>query len=331
VAICRRQGILVPESGVRMSELGVNRRGTFNQFRECTLHEKVSGIEKQSLNAMTIDVEDYFHVLTFEDVINRDLWESLPARVEQNTNRLLDIFADAGTKATFFILGWVAERYPSLVGRIASEGHELASHGYAHIPANRQNPSQFREDIRKTKRLIEDLAGEAVRGYRAPTFSIGRSNWSAFQILAEEGYLYSSSIFPIWHDTYGMPDAPRGPFIAEPSNMLELPLTTIRLWNRNFPCAGGGYFRLLPYGTSRWAIRRVNSRDRAPCIFYLHPWEIDPSQPRQRNAPLKSRFRHYINLHRTEDRLRRILRDFSWGRIDQVFSYELARQQYAST
>jgi polysaccharide deacetylase family protein (PEP-CTERM system associated) len=277
------------------------------------------------LNAMTIDVEDYFHVLAFDDVIHRDRWDSLPRRVEQNTNRLLEIFAEAGTKATFFTLGWVAERHPGLISRIANEGHELASHGYAHIRADRQNYHQFREDVRKAKLLLEDIAGIPVRGYRAPTFSISRSNWWVFQILSEEGYKYSSSIFPIRHDSYGMPISPRTPFIAEPSTILELPLTTVRLLNVNFPCAGGGYFRLLPYELSRWSIRRVNSRDRARCVFYLHPWEIDPHQPRQQNASLRSRFRHYTNLHRTEHRLRRILRDFSWGRIDQAFSDELAR------
>jgi polysaccharide deacetylase family protein (PEP-CTERM system associated) len=277
------------------------------------------------LNAMTVDVEDYFHVLAFDDVIDRAHWDSLPRRVEHNTNRLLEIFADTGTKATFFTLGWVAERHPGLIGRIASEGHELASHGYAHIRADRQNRNEFRDDVRKAKLLLEDAAGTPVKGYRAPTFSIARGNWWAFQILSEEGYTYSSSVFPIRHDSYGTPNSPRIPFVAEPSTILELPPTTVRLLSFNFPCAGGGYFRLLPYGISRWAIRRVNSRDHVPCVFYLHPWEIDPDQPRQHNAGFKSRFRHYINLHRTEDRLRRILRDFSWGRIDQAFSDELTR------
>jgi polysaccharide deacetylase family protein (PEP-CTERM system associated) len=277
------------------------------------------------LNAMTIDVEDYFHVLAFDDVIDRDLWDAFPRRVEQNTNRLLEIFADTGTKATFFTLGWVAERHPGLIRRIASGGHELASHGYAHIPADRQNRNEFRDDVRKAKLLLEDASGTPVQGYRAPTFSIARDNWWAFQILSEEGYTYSSSVFPIRHDLYGTPNSPRNAFVAKPSTVLELPLTTVRLLNFNFPCAGGGYFRLLPYGISRWALRHVNSWDRMPCVFYLHPWEIDPGQPYQYNAPLKSRFRHYINLHRTEDRLRRILRDFSWGRIDQAFSNELAR------
>ena len=281
--------------------------------------------EHHILNAMTIDVEDYFHVLAFDRVINRALWDELPRRVEQNTNRLLEIFADTRTKATFFTLGWVAERHPDLIRRIVSEGHELASHGYAHVRADRQTRDEFRDDVRKAKLLLEDATGTVVRGYRAPTFSISKDNWWAFQILSEEGYTYSSSVFPIRHDLYGAPDLPRIAFVAEPSKLLELPLATVRLLSFNFPSAGGGYFRLLPYGISRWAIRRVNSRDGVPCVFYLHPWEIDPGQPRQYNASLKSRFRHYTNLHRTEDRLRRVLRDFSWGRIDQAFSNELER------
>jgi len=281
--------------------------------------------EQHILNAMTIDVEDYFHVLAFDRVINRALWDELPRRVEQNTNRLLEIFADTRTKATFFTLGWVAERHPGLIRRIASEGHELASHGYAHIRADRQNRNEFRDDVRKAKLLLEDATGTVVRGYRAPTFSIAKDNWWAFQILSEEGYTYSSSVFPIRHDLYGTSNLPRIAFVSEPSRVLELPLATVRLLRFNFPCAGGGYFRLLPYGISRWAIRRVNSRDGVPCVFYLRPWEIDPGQPRQYNALLKSSFRHYTNLHRTEDRLRRVLRDFSWGRMDQAFSNELER------
>ena len=294
-------------------------------LNQCALDEIGRRRDEQPLNAMTIDVEDYFHVLAFDGVIDRALWDALPRRVEQKTNRLLEIFADTRTKATFFTLGWVAERHPGLIRRIASEGHELASHGYAHIRADRQNRNEFRDDVRKAKLLLEDTTGTLVRGYRAPTFSIAKDNWWAFQILSEEGYTYSSSVFPIRHDLYGTPNLPRTAFVAEPSRVLELPLATVRLLSLNFPCAGGGYFRLLPYGISRWAIRRVNSRGGVPCVFYLHPWEIDPGQPRQYNAPLKSRFRHYTNLHRTEDRLRRVLRDFSWGRIDQAFSNELAR------
>jgi polysaccharide deacetylase family protein (PEP-CTERM system associated) len=277
------------------------------------------------LNAMTVDVEDYFHVQAFANVIDRRDWDGLPRRVEQNTDRLLDVFADAGIKATFFTLGWVAERHPRLIRRITSEGHELASHGYAHIRADRQSPAEFRDDVRRAKRLLEDAGGVAVRGYRAATFSIGPGNWWAFEILAEEGYAYSSSIFPVRHDLYGVPDAPRVPFRPGSPPLTELPLTTVRLLGRNLPCAGGGYFRLLPYQFSRWAMRRVNHQDRLPCIFYLHPWEVDPGQPRQGKAPLKSRLRHYTNLAKTEGRLRRLLREFRWGRMDQAFGYELGR------
>jgi polysaccharide deacetylase family protein (PEP-CTERM system associated) len=277
------------------------------------------------LNAMTVDVEDYFHVQAFAGVIDRRDWDGLPRRVEQNTDRLLHVFADAGIKATFFTLGWVAERHPSLIRRITSEGHELASHGYAHIRADGQSPAEFREDVRRAKRLLEEAGGAAVHGYRAATFSIGAGNWWAFQILAEEGYTYSSSIFPVRHDLYGVPDAPRVPFQLGSPPLTELPLTTVRLLGRNLPCAGGGYFRLLPYQFSRWAMRRVNQHDRLPCIFYLHPWEVDPDQPRQGKAPLKSRLRHYTNLAKTEGRLRRLLREFHWGRMDQAFGYELGR------
>jgi polysaccharide deacetylase family protein (PEP-CTERM system associated) len=287
--------------------------------------DRAAGAAPRLRNAMTVDVEDYFQVQAVADIIDRGDWETLPRRVERNTDRLLEIFADAGTAATFFTLGWVAERHPHLIRRITAAGHELASHGYAHILANRQSAPEFRADIRRTKALLEDTGGVAVRGYRAATFSIGRDNWWAFDILAEEGYAYSSSIFPIRHDLYGVPDAPRAPFIAEPSSLVELPLTTTRILGRNFACSGGGYFRLLPYAVSRWAMRRVNRQEGRPCIFYLHPWEIDPDQPRQDRAGLKSRLRHYTNLGRMEHRLRRVLRDFAWGRMDEAFAHELAR------
>ena len=275
------------------------------------------------VNAMTVDVEDYFHVQAFANVIDRRDWESLPRRVERNTEQLLDEFAEAGVRATFFTLGWVAERHPALVRRIVEQGHELASHGYAHIRADQQSPAEFRADVRLAKKLLEEAGGAAVRGYRAATFSIGKKNWWAFEVLGEEGYAYSSSIFPVRHDLYGMPDAPRGPFRLETAPVTELPLTTVSVLGRNLPCAGGGYFRLLPYRYSQWAMRRVNRNDEMPCIFYLHPWEIDPGQPRQTQAPLKSRLRHYTNLSRTRGRLRRVLREFRWGRMDEAFRDEL--------
>ena len=271
-------------------------------------------------NAMTVDVEDYFQVQAFADIISRDDWDALPRRVDRNTERLLNLFAGAGIKATFFTLGWVAERHPALIRRIVADGHELASHGYEHRRADGQTPAEFRADVARTKKILEDTGGAAVRGYRAATFSIGPRNWWAYEVLAGEGYSYSSSVFPIAHDLYGAPDSPRAPFRDERAGFLEIPLTTVRYLGRNVPCAGGGYFRLLPYGFSRWAMRRVNRSERMPCIFYLHPWEIDPDQPRQRAAGLKSRLRHYTNLAKTEDRLIRLLKEFSWSRMDEVFA-----------
>jgi polysaccharide deacetylase family protein (PEP-CTERM system associated) len=279
--------------------------------------------QSEIVNALTVDVEDYFHVQAFANVIDRTDWEQLPPRVEHNTDRLLLEFADAQVKATFFTLGWVAERHPKLIRRIVSQGHEVASHGYAHIRADRQSPGEFRADVRRAKQLLEDAGGVTVQGYRAATFSIGRENLWAFEILAEEGHRYSSSVFPIRHDLYGMPRAPRTPFQASSAPLTEIPLTTVRMFGRNFPCSGGGYFRLLPYQLSSWAMRRVNHKDRLPCIFYLHPWEIDPDQPRQRVAPLKSRLRHYTNLAKTQGRLRRLLREFRWARMIDAFREEL--------
>jgi polysaccharide deacetylase family protein (PEP-CTERM system associated) len=284
----------------------------------------LSGRPSGLVNAMTVDVEDYFQVQAFAGAIARDAWETLPRRVERNTDRLLDLFAAAGVKATFFTLGWVAERHPRVIRRIVAEGHELASHGYAHCRADDQTAAEFRADVVKTKSILEDCGGTAVRGYRAATFSIGpRTPW-AFEILAEAGYRYSSSINPIVHDLYGVPDGPRAPYRDAGSGLVEIPLTTVRLWGHNFPCAGGGYFRLFPYALSLGALRHVNRADRMPCVFYLHPWEIDPDQPRQHQAPWKSRFRHYLNLARTETRLKRLLADLAWGRMDEAFAPALA-------
>lgn len=272
------------------------------------------------VNALSVDVEDYFHVSAFAGHIDRADWESLPRRVERNTDRVLALFADARVRATFFTLGWVAERHPALIRRIVAAGHELASHGMSHIRVGEQGRDAFRADVRRSKRLLEDVGGSAVKGYRAASFSIGANTLWAHAVLAEEGYAYSSSIYPIRHDLYGMPEAPRfayAPLDGRP--FRELPITTLRLFGRNLPAGGGGYFRLLPYPLARAALRRVARRDRAPCVFYFHPWEIDPEQPRQRGAPLKSRLRHYTNLGRMEGKLRRLLADFSWDRIDTVF------------
>lgn len=271
------------------------------------------------LNAMTVDVEDYFQVEAFAKVIARDAWEAQPRRVEANTDRLLQLFADADIRATFFVLGWVAERHPSLVSRIVAGGHELASHGLQHLRADSQAPAEFRADVRRSKALLEELGGVRVNGYRAATFSIGRANWWAFDVLAEEGYAYSSSVYPVAHDLYGVPDAPRAPFHPTKSSFTEVPLTTLRIAGKNLPCSGGGYFRLLPYAVSRGAFAHIVDQERRACVFYCHPWEIDPDQPRQTQAPLKSRLRHYLNLRRMEPRIRRLLRDFAWGRMDEAF------------
>jgi polysaccharide deacetylase family protein (PEP-CTERM system associated) len=271
------------------------------------------------VNALTVDVEDYFQVEAFADVIGPDTWGTISSRVEANTDGILTLFADAGVCATFFILGWVAERFPQLVRRISASGHEVASHGHAHQRINVQTPDQFRADIRRAKNVLEDISGRMITGYRAPTFSIGERTWWAYDVLGEEGYAYSSSVYPITHDLYGMPRAPRVPFYPIGAPFLEIPLTTTRLFSRNFPSAGGGYFRLLPYAASRWAMRRVNQAEHMPCIFYCHPWEFDVDQPRIAGASLKSRVRHYTNIPAMRGRVARLLKDFAWGRMDEIF------------
>ncbi len=275
-------------------------------------------------NAMTVDVEDYFQVSAFERYVDKAAWDSQECRVEANMHRILDLFAANDTHATFFTLGWVAERYPQLVRRLVEEGHELASHGWSHVRVTEQGPDDFAADVARTKALLEDVSGVQVKGYRAASYSIGESNLWALKVLQDAGYHYSSSIFPIKHDLYGMPGAPRFGFRPHQDDFWEFPVTTVKLGSRNFPCAGGGWFRLLPYGVTRWALRRVNRREGQSAIFYFHPWEIDPDQPRRDGLDARTRFRHYLNLSRTESRLARLLRDFSWGRMDQVL-YEPAR------
>jgi len=269
-------------------------------------------------NALTIDVEDYFQVSALAPHIDRSDWHRIPCRVERNIDLVLALLADSGSKATFFTLGWIAERYPQLVTRIVAEGHELASHGYHHHRVTDQERAEFSEDIRTAKSLLEDLAGIEVKGYRAPSFSVGKGNPWAFDCIAEAGYRYSSSVYPIRHDHYGMPDAPRFSHQSR-DGLLEIPVTTARLLKTNWPAGGGGYFRLMPYALSRSLIRRVNRVERRSAVFYFHPWELDPGQPRVAGTSLKTRFRHYVNLHRTEPRLRSLLRDFTWRRVDQVF------------
>lgn len=271
-------------------------------------------------NAFSIDVEDYFQVSALAPHFPRHVWDAQPCRVERNVDRMLSMLSDCNAHATFFTLGWVAERYPAMTKRIVDNGHELASHGYGHQRASDLTPAEFFEDVSRAKKILEDLGGNTVIGYRAPSFSIGENNLWALDTLGEAGYRYSSSIYPIRHDHYGMPDAPRFAFLPDKSkSLIELPATTIRFFDRNLPAAGGGYFRLLPYPVSRWSINRVNRRDQQPCIFYCHPWEIDPEQPRPDGMTMKTRFRHYVNLRHTEGRLRKLLKDFQWGRVDQIF------------
>jgi len=283
------------------------------------MSEAVSG--RPIRNAMSVDVEDYYQVSAFEPYIERSRWESLPSRVERNTERILALFAEHGVKATFFTLGWIAERHPQLVRRIVAEGHELASHGWSHVRVIHQQPEEFRQDVLRTRALLEDLSGEPIKGYRAASYSIGAANLWALEVLQETGHRYSSSIYPIRHDLYGMPEAPRFAFHPNGGSdgLLEVPVTTVELLGRKWPCGGGGWFRLLPYGLYRRALQRVNQTDGQSSVFYFHPWEIDPDQPRQQALDPKTRFRHYLNLGRTEGRLRRLLQDFSWGRMDEVF------------
>jgi polysaccharide deacetylase family protein (PEP-CTERM system associated) len=272
-----------------------------------------------TLNAMTVDVEDYFHVSVFDGVVPRSRWETLESRVERNTDRLLEIFAETSVKATFFVLGWVAERHPGLVGRIAAQGHEVASHGYAHRLVYDLTPSNFRDDVKRSKDLLETAAGRSVDGYRAPSYSVTpRSLW-ALDILIDEGYRYDASIFPIHHDRYGIPLSPRHPYWLnrQAGSIIEAPGSTVRWGFMNFPVAGGGYFRIFPYAWTKWGIGRLNRQEQRPAIFYMHPWEIDPDQPRL-SAGMLSRFRHYRNLSKTEGRLRQLLADFSFGPMRSV-------------
>ena len=275
------------------------------------------------VNAMTVDVEDYFQVSAFERHIERSHWSSLPARVEQNVERILALFDEHGVKATFFTLGWVAERWPQLIRRIVGAGHELASHGFEHCRVTQQTADEFRADVERTKKLLEDISGHPVLGYRAASYSIGADNLWALGVLADLGHAYSSSIYPVRHDLYGMPEAPRFAFRLPQADILEVPVTTCRAAGRAWPCGGGGFFRLYPYALSRWALQQVNGKDRQPGVFYFHPWEIDPNQPRVQRLNLKTRVRHYLNLGRMEARIGRLLQDFSWNRMDHVFASAL--------
>ena len=270
------------------------------------------------VNAFSIDVEDWFQVAAFARHIDRKDWDSLECRVERNVDLLLQTLDKHGVKATFFTLGWIAQRYPALIKRIVAGGHELASHGYGHHMIHELGEQLFREDVVRAKGLLEDLGGAPVIGYRAPSFSVGRDTLWALDVLAQTGHQYSSSIYPIKHDLYGMPEAPR--FAHQRSGLLEIPATSIRLRERNFPASGGGYFRLLPYSVSRWSLKRVNQVDGEAAVFYCHPWEIDPGQPRMHHASAKSRFRHYVNQGRMLGKIDRLLGDFAWGTVAEVIA-----------
>ena len=270
------------------------------------------------LNALSVDVEDWFQVGAFESVIDRKDWEGLDRRVEANTDACLAIFDEAGVKATFFTLGWVAERHPALIRRIVQHGHELASHGVDHGRVFLMSPAAFTADLAAARKTLEDAGGVAVTGYRAPSFSIDKRTPWAHEALAEAGYAYSSSVAPVKHDHYGWPEAPR--FAFKPvagSDMLELPVTTAKFAGRTLAAGGGGFFRLLPYAFSRWAVEQVNAAGE-PAIIYFNPWEIDPTQPRVANAPLRSKVRHYTNLGAMAGKLKRLIGDFEWGRVDQI-------------
>ncbi|GAC18535.1 XrtA system polysaccharide deacetylase [Paraglaciecola arctica] len=270
------------------------------------------------LNAMTVDVEDFFHVSAFESVISPSQWKDYQPRVDTNTRRLLDLFAKKEVKSTFFVLGWVAERYPELIKEIHRQGHEVASHGYAHRRASQQSREELLQDVKRSKDHLEDLLGEQIMGYRAPSFSIGYTNEWAFEVLAELGFKYSSSTYPVKHDLYGTPDWPRFAY-NRPENIIEIPIPTLRLMGKQIPIGGGGYFRLYPYKVTEKLVRKYLRQEKQPYSFYFHPWEIDADQPRLNNAPLKSRFRHYVNLHRTEAKLERLLSDFNWSTMKDVY------------
>lgn len=282
------------------------------------------------VNAMTVDVEDYFHVSAFENTVSRSQWETLESRVTRNTERLLALFGQANVRATFFVLGWVAERCPGLVRDIAARGHEIASHGFSHRLVYDQTPEQFRADLRRSRDAIAAAVNAPVYGYRAPSFSITKRSFWALDTLIEEGFIYDASIFPIRHDRYGVPSAPRRFHTLQTNagTIWECPGSTVRVGGMNFPVAGGGYFRLLPYAWTQWGIGRLNEVEGRPAIFYIHPWEIDPDQPRLPGSWF-SRFRHYRNLSETEGRLERLVSDFAFAPLVEVLARESQEQPTA--
>jgi polysaccharide deacetylase family protein (PEP-CTERM system associated) len=278
------------------------------------------------VNGLSVDVEDWFQVGAFEEVIERGSWDSLVDRVERNVTAILELFAEADVKATFFTLGWVAQRHSQLIRHIAEQGHEIASHGWDHARVHTLDRAGFGEDIRKARIAIEDAAGVAVTGYRAPSFSIDHRTPWAYMELAEQGYAYSSSVAPVAHDHYGWREAPRFAFKPLPwHDLVEIPVTTAEFAGKRLAAGGGGFFRVLPYAFSRWAIRQVNRREGRPAVFYFHPWEIDPGQPRVAGAPLKSKLRHYTNLDGMAPKLRQLIHEFAWGRMDLLAHREAQR------
>ncbi|MBU2685735.1 MAG: DUF3473 domain-containing protein [Gammaproteobacteria bacterium] len=276
-------------------------------------------LTQNTFQALTVDVEDYFQVSAFDGCIKPEDWEQYPQRAFENTRRILDLFDKKGAKATFFILGWIAERHPELVKEIDARGHEVASHGFSHAKATTMTAEEFYQDVLKAKILLESIVGKSVHGYRAPSFSIGKQNEWAFEKLKEAGYKYTSSTYPVIHDHYGTPDWPQQPYLR-PEGIWELPLPVLNKFGMQIPIAGGGYFRLIPYWLSRYFIRQYLSTATTPYIFYFHPWEIDHSQPRIANAPASSKFRHYVNLRQMESKISLLLADFEWRSVDEVFS-----------
>ncbi|MGB3472744.1 MAG: XrtA system polysaccharide deacetylase [Erythrobacter sp.] len=290
------------------------------------LSEQAGVVPSRVVNGLSVDVEDWFQVGAFENVIDRSEWNAISTRVESNVDAILDLFAEADVCATFFTLGWVAKRHPRMIRRIADAGHEVASHGYDHARVFNFDRKAFGQDIAKARAILEDCSGQQVTGYRAPSFSIDQRTPWAFMELAEQGYEYSSSVAPITHDHYGWPEAPRFAFKPLPwSDLVELPVTTAILGGKRVAAGGGGFFRVLPYAFSRWAIRQVNRREERPAIFYFHPWEIDPDQPRVPNAPMRSKLRHYTGLEKMADKLRGLVGDFRWGRMDMIAQSEADR------
>ncbi len=299
---------------------------TVTEFKSNSL--KKPYVAPRILNAMTVDIEDYFQVSAFENYIPRESWDNLECRVERNVDQILDSFSSRNIKATFFTLGWIAKRYPEMIKRIVREGHELASHGWDHVQVTNQTPEEFARDITNSKNVLEDISGSAVLGFRAPCYSINKTNLWAHDILLNAGYQYSSSIAPIKYVNYGIADAPRfahyrrGEYVVEgPADdaILEIPITTVALPGKNLPCGGGGWFRLYPYKCSKWALQWVNQHDKQACVFYFHPWEIDVDQPRQTNLDWKTKFRHYQNLRHMNAKLDRLQADFRWGRMIDAF------------